>query len=156
MPYSIPSDEEIVEALRYVMRRVRGVDSLTELKKLVLKQLKNMDPDYTVGHERLRRLAVRAPFIKTTIYATEGKEKRSLSGRCPVCGAKLEKTKNETVFGGTVTLGYKCKECPYWTTLKRRRPVRYDFEYKKENDKKKDPNNGSLDIFGEVDEEDGD
>ncbi|MEF8873639.1 MAG: hypothetical protein V5A88_03085 [Candidatus Thermoplasmatota archaeon] len=132
MAYSIPSDEEVEKALRYVMRRVKGVDSLRKLRKLVIRELQNTDPDYTVGIDRLRKLAVTAPFIKAEIYARRGKKKKSLKGKCPVCGNKLEKTRNETIFGGSVTLGYKCTECPYWTTLKRRVPVRYHFEHKKE------------------------
>ncbi len=132
MAYSIPSDKEVEKALRYVMRRVKGVDSLRKLRKLVIRELQNNDPDYTVGIDRLRKLAVTAPFIKVEIYARKGKKKKSLKGKCPVCGNKLEKTRNETIFGGSVTLGYKCKECPYWTTLKRRIPVRYYFEHKLE------------------------
>lgn len=132
MPYSIPDDDEIEDALKYVMRRMKGINSLTKLRKLVLKQLKNVDGDYTVSSERLRKIAVTSPFIKTTIYTRKGKKKKKLSGKCPVCGGKLELTKNETIFGGTVTLGYKCTECPYWTTIRRRIPIRYSFEYKKE------------------------
>ncbi len=132
MPYSIPDDDEIEDALKYVMRRMKGINSLTKLRKLVLKQLKNVDGDYTVSSERLRKIAVTSPFIKTTIYTRKGKKKKKLSGKCPVCEGKLELTKNETIFGGTVTLGYKCTECPYWTTIRRRIPIRYSFEYKKE------------------------
>ena len=132
MPYSIPDDDEIKDALRYVMRRMKGINSLSKLRKLILKQLKNVDGDYTVSSERLRKIAVTSPFIKTTIYTRKGKKKKKLSGKCPVCSGKLERTKNETIFGGTVTLGYKCTECPYWTTIRRRIPIRYSFEYKKE------------------------
>ncbi|MFP3872550.1 MAG: hypothetical protein ACOC55_01780 [Candidatus Natronoplasma sp.] len=135
MAYSIPSDQEVEEALKYVMRRVKGVNSLKKLRELVIKELRNTDPHYTVGIDRLRKIAVTASFIHTEIYATTGEEKKSLRGKCPVCGNKLEKTKNETIFGGSVTLGYKCQECPYWTTLKRRIPVRYNFEHKTEEKK---------------------
>jgi len=133
MSYSIPSDEEIEDSLRYVMRRNRGVNSLQKLRRLVLKQLHNHDSDYTVSSKRLRKIAVTAPFIKTKIETTEGEKKKPLKGRCPVCENRLEKTKNETIFGGSVTLGYKCEKCPYWTTLKRRIPTRYYFEYEKED-----------------------
>lgn len=132
MPYSIPSDEEIEDSLRYVMRRTRGVNSLQKLRKLVLKELRNYDPEYTVSSKRLRKIAVTAPFINTEIDARKAEKKDSLRGKCPVCENDLERTKNETLFGGSVTLGYECEECPYWTTLKRRVPTRYNFEYKKE------------------------
>ncbi len=132
MPYSIPDDEEILDALRSVMRRMKGISSLSKLRSLVVKELKIQDPDHTVSHERLRRSAVRAPFLKTRITARRNDSLKSLKGKCPVCSGKLKTTKNETIFGGRVTLGYRCTECPYWTTLKRRVPTRYHFEYVKE------------------------
>jgi hypothetical protein len=39
----------------------------------------------------------------------------------------MRRQQNETIFGGKVTLGYKCRACGYWTGLKRRVPVRYIF-----------------------------
>ncbi len=130
MAYSIPSDEEVLEALRYVMRRNKGINSLTKLRKLVISELENKDKSYTVSFNRLRELAVTASFIHAEIYARTSEKKNSLKGRCPVCQGKLKKTKNETIFGGSVTLGYKCSECPYWTGIKRRVPIKYSFEYK--------------------------
>lgn len=145
MPYSIPSDEEVLNALHYVMRRNRGVKSLTKLRNLVIKELQNKDPEYTVGFDRLRKIAVTAPFIKTEIAARTAETGKSLKGSCPVCEGKLDRTKNETIFGGTVTLGYKCERCPYWTGLNRRIPTKYHFEFKKTADKKEDGNNGNGD-----------
>ncbi len=136
MSYSIPSDKEVMDALKYVMRRNKGINSLNKLRNLVLSELKNKNPNYTVGFERIRKLAVTAPFVNTDIYARKSDKKEPLRGKCPVCGNKLEKRKNETIFGGSVTLGYKCKQCPYWTTLERRIPTRYSFEYKPEEKKR--------------------
>lgn len=134
MPYSIPSDEEIVDALENILSRMKGIDSLKKLRRLVIKELRMKDNDLTVGSERLRKLAVTAPFVKTEIETTQAQGKQDLKGRCPVCGGELEMTKNETIFGGEVTLGYVCSRCPYWTTLKRRIPTRYRFEYKKKDE----------------------
>ena len=131
MPYSIPDDKEIRDALKSVIRSRKGVNSLRKLRELVIKELKIKDPDYTVSSERLRKIAANAPFVSLKIKTREGK-KKNLKGKCPVCGSKLKMTKNETIFGGTVTLGYKCINCPYWTTLKRRIPTRYRFEYNKQ------------------------
>lgn len=129
MPYSIPSEEEVRDALKKVMKRMKGVGSLKKLRKLVVNELNVKNPDFTVGKERLKKLAVRAPFINTSIEAYRKDEGGDLKGRCPVCDGKLEMTKNETIFGGSVTLGYECTECPYWTTMQRRVPSRYRFEY---------------------------
>ncbi|MFO8109147.1 MAG: hypothetical protein R6U17_01295 [Thermoplasmata archaeon] len=132
MPYSIPDDEEVLDALRSVMRRMKGINSLTKLRTLILKELKNRDPSYTISRERLRKMAARAPFLKVSIDARQKDKVKSLRGKCPVCGGKLKTTKNETIFGGTVTLGYRCTQCPYWTSLKRRVPTRYHFEFDQE------------------------
>ncbi len=131
MPYSIPSDEEIRDALKIVMTRMKGVGSLRKLRKLVLRELKIKNDEYTVSSQRLRKIAVTSSFIHTNIKARKDGDRESLKGKCPVCGNKLNMTKNETLFGGTVTLGYKCTECPYWTAMKRRVPIRYGFEYDK-------------------------
>ncbi len=133
MAYTIPDDDEIVDALRAVMRRMKAVGSLRKLREFVIKELRFKDRDYTVGHERLREIAVTAPFVNTHIEARHVEERKDLKGRCPVCSGKLDKTKNETIFGGTVTIGYECDSCPYWTTLKMRVPIRYRFEYYKEH-----------------------
>ncbi len=138
MPYSIPDDEYLKEALHRVIKRNKGISSLKKLKKLVIKELKIKNPDYTVSSERLRKIAVTAPFIDVTIESRRNDSIKDLKGRCPVCDGLLKKTKNETIFGGTVTLGYKCMRCPYWTTLQRRIPTRYRFEYDKEGNSHED------------------
>ncbi|MFW6040373.1 MAG: hypothetical protein ACOC85_00880 [Thermoplasmatota archaeon] len=131
MPYSIPDEEQIRDALKIVMRRRKGIGSLRKLREQVIKELKVEDPEFTVSPERLRKIAANTEFIKIQIDARQG-TKRNLKGKCPVCNGRLKMTKNETIFGGTVTLGYRCVNCPYWTTLKRRIPTRYRFEYEKD------------------------
>ncbi|MFW5904039.1 MAG: hypothetical protein ACOCTK_01075 [Candidatus Saliniplasma sp.] len=131
MPYSIPDDDEIRDALENVMKRNKGINSLTKLRKLVIKELQIKNPDYTVSAPRVRKIAVRTPFINTKIEARRADKKGEFKGRCPVCDAKLKMNKNETIYGGTVTLGYRCTECPYWTEMKKRVPTRYRFEYVK-------------------------
>ncbi|MFO7792159.1 MAG: hypothetical protein R6W73_04145 [Candidatus Saliniplasma sp.] len=131
MPYSIPDDDEIRDALENVMKRTKGINSLNKLRNLVIKELQIKNPDYTVSRPRVRKIAVRSPLINTKIEARRADKKGEFKGRCPVCGGKLDMTKNETIYGGTVTLGYECTECPYWTTMKKRVPTRYRFEYDK-------------------------
>ncbi len=133
MPYSIPSDEEIRDALDIVIKRMKAVGSLRKLRELVIRELRIKDPSYTVGPSRLREIAVTSPIMNTNIEARQASERKDLKGKCPVCGEKLKRTKNETIFGGTVTLGYTCSSCPYWTNLKGRVPTRYRFEYVKEH-----------------------
>ena len=65
-------------------------------------------------------------LAKVEIQTREAEEK-SRNVRCPVCGSKTKRIQNETVYGGKVTLGYKCRSCGYWTGMKRRVPTRYIF-----------------------------
>ena len=79
-----------------------------------------------MGGARVRRLVIDSGLVGVEIHARESEEKKGLT-RCPVCGERVKKLKNMTVFGGTVTLGFKCPRCGYWSGLRRRIPTRYVF-----------------------------
>jgi DNA-directed RNA polymerase subunit RPC12/RpoP len=61
---------------------------------------------------------------------TRESDEKTAAGLCPVCGGRTEKIKNLTVYGGTVTRGYRCRACGYWTGLKKRVPTLYIFSPK--------------------------
>jgi C4-type Zn-finger protein len=131
--YKIPSDRQVIEALSAVFKVRRVVGSQHSLKKLVDKELREFSKDdegkkvtYKVSQPRLRRLTIKSGVANIEIHSRESVMKTSL-GKCPVCGSRLNRVKNLTVFGGTVTLGYQCKTCKYWTGLKQRVPTRYVF-----------------------------
>lgn len=123
--YRIPSDARVRESLARILSTRQIVDSQRKLKQLVEKDLKG-DEKYRVGEPRLRHLAIESGLVNLEIRCRDTQEMRSLV-RCPVCGERLKKVRNMTVFGGTVTLGYRCGRCKYWTGLKRRVPTRYVF-----------------------------
>ncbi|TLZ45087.1 MAG: hypothetical protein E6K19_02850 [Methanobacteriota archaeon] len=123
--YRIPSDHRVVESLRRVLSTRQMVDSQRKLKQLVEKDLKG-DDKFRVGEPRLRILAIESGLVNLEIRCRDTPVMRSLI-MCPVCGNRLRKVRNMTVFGGTVTLGYRCERCKYWTGLKRRVPTRYIF-----------------------------
>ena len=127
--YRIPKEEQILEALEKVFSRRRVVNTQRGLKQLVEKELGN-DEKYGVGEVRLRHIAIEVPWIGMEINYRQSPEKRALI-KCPVCKSKLKKVRNLTVFGGTVTLGFKCETCGYSSGLKRRIPVRYVFTRRK-------------------------
>ena len=112
-------------ALRRATAVKPTVDSQRKLKRLVEKELK-AEEVFKVGGERLRRIAIDSKLFDLRILTRET-EKRKSSVNCPVCASRLRRLRNMTVFGGTVTLGYKCETCGYWTGLRRRVPVRYIF-----------------------------
>lgn len=128
MPYRIPKDEQILAALRRATDLKPTVDSQRKLKRLVDGELRG-DEAYKVGEERLRRIAIDSKLFDLRILTRETPERKSLVN-CPVCGSRLGRLRNMTVFGGTVTLGYRCGRCGYWTGLHRRVPVRYIFARK--------------------------
>ena len=123
--YRIPKDEQILDALKRVFDRRRVVDSQRQLKQLVEKEL-SAEEKHGVGETRLRHLTIGLPWLDMEIHYRESAEKRA-PYKCPVCKSKLERVRNLTVFGGTVTLGFKCRTCGYSSGLKRRIPIRYVF-----------------------------
>lgn len=123
--YRIPSDEQIRQSLARLFSTRQVVDTQRKLKQLVEKDMKG-DEKYRVGERRLRLLAIDSGLVDLEILCRDSNEMRSLV-KCPVCGARLKKVRNMTVFGGTVTLGYRCDRCKYWTGLKPRIPTRYIF-----------------------------
>lgn len=127
--YQIPKDEQVLSALESVFSAHRSVNSQRRLKKLVESELSN-EENYRVGEVRLRHLAIDVPWIDIEIYCRVSPEKRALV-KCPVCKGRLKKVRNLTVFGGTVTLGFKCEKCGYSSGLRRRIPILYVFTGRK-------------------------
>jgi len=123
--YRIPSDDRVRASLARVFSTRRAVNSQRQLKRLVEKDLKG-EEDFRVGEPRLRQIAIDSGRLDLEIHCRETGERRSLV-RCPVCGERLRRVRNMTVFGGTVTLGYRCARCTYWTGLRKRVPTRYVF-----------------------------
>jgi hypothetical protein len=129
MSYKIPSDDEVLRAIKNVMNNYGVVNSQTKLKELVERDLRETDNDYSVGPQRLRVLALSSDHVSVEIHCRESETKKSI-GKCPVCNHRLKLTKNKTIFDGVVIIGHQCTHCPYWTGLKRRVPTRYVFSAK--------------------------
>ncbi len=123
--YRIPSAERVKESLGRVFATRHEVDSQHRLKLLVEKDLR-AEERFRVGEVRLRQIAIDSGLVELEIHCRETDVKKSLY-KCPVCGGRLQRVRNMTVYGGTVTLGYRCNRCRYWTGLRRRVPIRYVF-----------------------------
>jgi len=126
MAYKIPKADVLAEAIQAALKEQSTVVSQNRFAKLVNDKLKLVDAEYTASEERIRRVALYRKLAKVEIQTREAEEK-SRNVRCPVCGSKTRRIQNETVYGGKVTLGYKCRACGYWTGMKRRVPTRYIF-----------------------------
>lgn len=130
MSYHIPSDEKIIKALKTVLKKNRSINTQAKLKKLVSEKLNTKKKKYGVNPKRLRKLAINSDFVNLEIHSREGNPKKTMH-KCPVCGNNLKKVKNQTIWGGKVTIEFRCINCGYWTGKKKRIPNRYVFHYKK-------------------------
>ena len=130
MTYHIPSDDQVVKAVRKVFKKYRTITSPRHLKALVEKELKTKKKQYHASGPRLRHLVLQSGIANIEIHSREGDPHKLLT-RCPVCGQQLKRIKNLTVWGGEVTIEYRCSFCKYWTGKKKRIPTRYVFHVKK-------------------------
>jgi hypothetical protein len=130
MTYQIPSEEKIVSSVKKVLNKYHTVSSQHKLKELVLKDLNSKKDKFGISGQRLRNIAIQSDFVKLEIHSREGDPKRILN-KCPVCGNNLGRVKNLTIWGGEVTIEFRCKKCGYWTGKKKRIPTRYVFHLKK-------------------------
>ncbi len=129
MHYHIPSDEQVLNGLEKVLKEFRTVHSQNKLKKLVKKELTTKKKTFNVSGSRLRNIAINSDFVKLEIHTREGDPKKLMT-KCPVCNSVLKRVKNLTIWGGEVTIEFRCKKCSYWTGKKKRIPTRYVFHFK--------------------------
>lgn len=130
MSYHISSDEQIKDALEKVLKKFRTVQSQNKSKELVIKELNTKKKKFGVTGSRLRNIAINSGFVKLEIHSREGDPKK-LMIKCPVCRSTLKRVKNLTIWGGEVTIEFRCNKCGYWTGKKKRIPTRYVFHLKK-------------------------
>ncbi|HVQ00867.1 MAG TPA: hypothetical protein VMT57_05085 [Candidatus Thermoplasmatota archaeon] len=126
MAYHIASDEEILDAVRKVLENHHTVTSQHVLKNLVERELQMKKQRVHVSEHRLRVLVVRSGLAQVEIHTREGDPDR-LMYNCPVCNGVLHRVKNATIYGGEVTLEYRCGVCGYWTGKKKKIPTLYIF-----------------------------
>ena len=126
MVYQIASDEKILGAVKKVLQKYRTVSSQHALKKLVEKELQTKKNYEHVSEPRLRVLVIRSGLAQVEIHTREGNPDKILP-KCPVCGGVLQRVKNQTIYGGEVTLEYRCGLCGYWTGKKKKIPTLYVF-----------------------------
>jgi hypothetical protein len=129
MVYHIPADEEILDAVKKVFKNYHTVSSQQQLKKLVEKELQTKKQPVHVSGPRLRTLVLNTDFVQVEIHTREGDPDKILH-KCPVCGGRLQRVKNQTIYGGEVTLEFRCTNCGYWTGKKKKIPTLYVFHKK--------------------------
>jgi hypothetical protein len=126
MAYHIASDEKILGAVKKVLQKYHTVSSQHVFKKLVEKELQTKKQRVHVSGPRLRLLVIHSGLAQVEIHTREGDPDKILH-KCPVCGGVLQRVKNQTIYGGEVTLEYRCGLCGYWTGKKKKIPTLYVF-----------------------------
>jgi hypothetical protein len=129
MVYRITSDEEILGAVKKVFNKYHTVTSQHQLKNLVEKELQTKTQQSHVSGPRLRSVVLSSHLIQVEIHTREGDPDKILH-KCPVCGGPLKRVKNQTIYGGEVTLEFRCDNCGYWTGKKKKIPTLYVFHLK--------------------------
>jgi hypothetical protein len=124
--YALPEDGPILEAALEALKQRRTVRSETALLRAVRERLRKADAKFTVGRRRLRLVCLRSGRIEVTAFTRYSNERRAIS-KCPVCRGAISPIRNRTVYDGSVTLGYRCQVCGYWTGIRRRIPVLYVY-----------------------------
>ncbi len=126
MSYRIPTEDTLIEVISEVMEEHQMFTSQRRFSAAVSETLRRRDPEARVSPERVRRIAILNGLVRLEIHAADTEE-RSRYRRCPVCSSKMRRLKNMTIYDGTVTNGYRCTVCPYWTGMRKRVPNRYVF-----------------------------
>lgn len=126
MAYHIPSDEDILSAVEKVFQKYHTVTSQHALKKFVEKELQSNKKHLHVSGPRLRTLVLNSGMAHVEIRTREGDPNKILH-KCPVCGGALQRVKNQTIYGGEVTIEFRCDVCGYWTGKKKKIPTLYVF-----------------------------
>ena len=127
--YRIPSEKEVIKAAKRVFAKLIRVETQAELARLILKEL-GKDKKFKLSGERAKRIIL---DNELAVLDVEYKElsKTGTPRKCPVCMSKVKPLKNKTIFNGTVTLGFECVNCDYWSGLHRRIPSLYIFRRNK-------------------------
>lgn len=138
MASRIADDAAIIEAARRVLVSAKSVVSQREMRRQVVRELQANDSTASAGEGRIRRILSTQPFVRLELRARRGPKEKILT-KCPVCGTRLTREKNQTLFGGEVTLTLRCPACGYWTGKDKRVPTLYIFHYEPNAGKPKPP-----------------
>jgi hypothetical protein len=112
MSYKVPDEEVVSQAIRAVMDRALHIETQKEFLRLVRKELSNVDEEYKVSGERIRRIGLESGIIKISIEYRES-DISDLPHTCPVCRNAMSPVMNRSLEGDYVEIKRKCTVCPY-------------------------------------------
>jgi hypothetical protein len=130
----IAPKEKVVELVKKVLRERIKVESQEELCKLVLRELKKEDKNYTLSPIRVKRIALEISEIEV-----KAKTKRKFGllkiEKCPICDSPIEPIKVKNLLNKEIVIGYRCTNCAYESDLEAFVPMKYIFLIKQEEKK---------------------
>ncbi len=115
----IPKKEDVIEAVETVLKRRLSVNSLKELKDLVLEELLKKDRMFRLSENRLRKILAEIKGLKI-VGGFKNKN-------CPICGSELYPVKVRNLKGDFFTIGFHCKKCGFRGL--EGKIIRYKFVY---------------------------
>ena len=125
----IPPKGKVTPLVKSVLSSRLKVESQEELCRLVLKQLKKEDKDYTLSPLRVKRVALDIPEIEV-----KAKTKRKVGlvkiEKCPICESPVEPIKVKNLLNKEIIIGYRCTDCAYESDLEAFMPMKYIFIWK--------------------------
>jgi hypothetical protein len=126
----IAPKEKVVELIKKVLKARIKIESQEELCKLVLRELKKEDKDFTLSPTRVKRIALEIPEVEV-----KAKTKRKLGllkiEKCPICDSPVEPIKVKNLLNKEIVIGYRCTNCAYESDLEAFVPMKYIFLVKK-------------------------
>lgn len=123
------SDEKLKNAVVKVISSRFKVDSQTELRRLVMKQLRKDDKNYSVSPIRLKKIALGIPQISVKAKTRKTPKVQKLK-YCPICESKIKPMEMKNLLNKKVVVGYHCTQCNYQSDLEAFMPMKYSFVWK--------------------------
>jgi predicted RNA-binding Zn-ribbon protein involved in translation (DUF1610 family) len=120
------------EAVKFVIRSVlhkHAANSQEEFSLMVNRELRKVDPKYSITGKRLRQIAVSMPEVVVLPRVRKG----ARPSQCPVCGHSLKKLWTKNLKGRKVMEGLRCQKCGYRGASGKWEPGKYNFRLTVQN-----------------------
>jgi len=124
-----PSKEKLSQSVTYVLSSRLKVESQEELTRLVLKNLKKENKNYSLSPFRVKRIALELPEIEVKAKTKKTIKLQKIES-CPVCDERIEHVKVKNLANKTIPIGYKCTSCGYQSDLEAFMPMKYSFVFR--------------------------
>ncbi len=118
-----PGEDVVVFVIKKIFKGRKAVNSLAKLTDLVQKELKKVEPGYSISQKRVRKLTIKVRGITLKIHTKKGK----IVKKCPSCDHSLRKSFTRNLSGRKLPVRLSCPRCGYVGTNGRWIPRKYEF-----------------------------